>query len=210
MTVAVLLVMWAVAGNAPAAHPAAHPASHPAELGPGAGAGPAAPAQAVPAAAEAPAFPLIDDTTYASAVLAPRRGRPLLVTFWSAWCAPCLEELPHLIRAVERRGAGPGAAQAAVLAFVNVDPVSDSKAIAKVLKGRRLRFPAHVAFQVGDVVPEVFIANVDKSWQGEVPFAMLYDAGGRPLPQPTDAEALAIARGAVVTPARNEDQGVKP
>lgn len=27
------------------------------------------------------------------------RGRPLLINFWATWCAPCLQEIPMLIKA---------------------------------------------------------------------------------------------------------------
>ncbi len=29
------------------------------------------------------------------------RGRWVLVNFWATWCAPCLQELPHLVKLVE-------------------------------------------------------------------------------------------------------------
>src|SRR6201984_1004714 len=46
-----------------------------------------------PAAAD---LPLIDLAGY-NQVLAKYHGKPLVVTFWATWCAPCRDEFPLLV-----------------------------------------------------------------------------------------------------------------
>ncbi len=32
------------------------------------------------------------------------RGRPVLINFWATWCAPCIEEMPSLLRLQQKLG----------------------------------------------------------------------------------------------------------
>ncbi len=32
------------------------------------------------------------------------RGRPVLINFWATWCAPCIQEMPSLVRLQEKLG----------------------------------------------------------------------------------------------------------
>jgi peroxiredoxin len=40
----------------------------------------------------------LPDASGAPQALAQWKGRPLVVNFWAAWCAPCVEEMPDLQR----------------------------------------------------------------------------------------------------------------
>jgi len=46
------------------------------------------------------------DGTERQVTLADFRGRPLIVNFWATWCAPCIEELPSLLRLEEQAADG--------------------------------------------------------------------------------------------------------
>ncbi|MGB5834068.1 MAG: thioredoxin family protein [Thiohalocapsa sp.] len=86
------------------------------------------------------AFDLCQERFQADVVEA-SHGRPILVDFWAAWCAPCRQLSPHLNRVVDEFGG------AIALAKVEVDKGENMK-----LAGRyRLRgFPTVIVFQRGE------------------------------------------------------------
>lgn len=123
----------------------------------------------------APAVPLVirpvHDADFALRVLAPHRGRVLLVNFWASYCAPCLEELPALLD-IRTRLASSGVD----VVFVSVDDPSQQDAVRKVVARRRL--PSFETFIVTNDDPQRFIDVVDKTWAGDVPYALVYDRSG--------------------------------
>ena len=74
-------------------------------------------------------------------VLAPMRGRPLLVNFWATWCPPCVEELP-LLDAFYRQQA-PNGWQVIGLA------VDQADAVRAFLARQPLAFPVGLAGVAG-------------------------------------------------------------
>ena len=132
--------------------------------------------------AEPVAITVVNPVDYATKVLAPHKGRVVVVNFWATWCAPCLEELPGIVQATARAKAD--------LALVAVDGASDLAAIRKVLAKQRGAFTAYV-IAPGD--PEPFINLVDKAWDGTVPRTIIYGGDGAPrvtIPGPVTPRAL--------------------
>lgn len=61
-------------------------------------------------------------------------GRPTVLNFFAAWCAPCREELPVLAQAHRRAGGA--------VAFVGVDVNDSRRAAAELLDGTGVTYPA--------------------------------------------------------------------
>lgn len=120
-----------------------------------------------------PAKPLVTlaPADYAKKVLAPAKGKPLLVNFWATWCEPCREEMPELqalFAETAPRDAG--------FVLVSVDsPKVGPKAVPKFLEKTKVTIPC---FLVASPDPQTFIDSVDESWDGSVPFTLVYSAKG--------------------------------
>lgn len=113
----------------------------------------------------------VSDLDYVRTVLAPRRGRVVLVNFWASYCAPCLQELPELLK-LQARVAPAGVD----VVFVSVDDPREVDALRSVVVRRGL--PAFETFIVKNVEPQPFIDVVDRTWSGEVPFTLVYGRDG--------------------------------
>ncbi len=87
----------------------------------------------VPVGAEAPDFTL-QTLSGTQLRLQEQRGRVVMINFWASWCAPCRQEMPHLIRIHEKyRSAG------FVLLGVNID--DDPKVAASMAERIGVKFP---------------------------------------------------------------------
>ncbi len=99
-------------------------------------------------------------------------GRPLVVHFWSATCAPCLAELSDWARvAREKKGLD--------IVFVNADGESERVKAGARLEKAGLMGVSHYGF-ADDFLDRLFF-EVDPSWRGELPFTAMIDAGGKLL-----------------------------
>jgi thiol-disulfide isomerase/thioredoxin len=113
---------------------------------------------------------LVKPEQYKTRVVAPKKGRVVLVNFWATWCDPCREEMPALVAAAK---GFPSKDVAVVL--VSVDSLKDSPAVVRFLAKEKVPF---VCWQVKSHDPQVFVDTVDKAWSGAVPYTLVYSRSG--------------------------------
>lgn len=130
-------------------------------------------ASLVSAGAPAAADPvkLLKPEQFRSRIVAPRKGRVLVVNFWATWCEPCREEMPALLAASKAFKANDLA-----VVLVSVDDAKGGRAtVPKFLAGLKVPF---VCWLVKSRDPQDFIDAVDKSWDGSIPYTLVYDRKG--------------------------------
>lgn len=111
---------------------------------------------------------------FAEKVLAPRKGRVVVVSFWASYCAPCIAEMPTLLAlADERKKDGVD------VVLVATDPKSFVPKVNAILEKNRVDAAGVPTFLVADEDPQPFIEAVDPSWAGEVPYTLVYDRQAR-------------------------------
>ena len=101
-----------------------------------------------------------------------QRGRVVLVNFWATWCVPCREEFPELSRLQNNLGS-----RGLQVLGVSTDLAREAPGVEKFLDAQRPSFPNYRKRSGGD--DQDFIQAVDPSWQGELPFSVLYARDGR-------------------------------
>lgn len=116
----------------------------------------------ISSAAPAINFTTIDGRTLSLASL---RGRWVLINFWASWCAPCMDELPHLVRAQ---------GEYASLGLQIIGPALDEpEAVRPLLARFGIEYPVTADFAGGDAAMRAF--GNDK---GALPFSVLIDPDG--------------------------------
>lgn len=113
---------------------------------------------------------LVRPEQYRARVVAAKKGRVLLVNFWATWCDPCREEMPTLVSVAK----GFSAKDVAV-ALVSTDSLKKTPDVEKFLASGKIPF---VCWQAKSADPQRFIDAVDKSWNGAVPYTLVYDRKG--------------------------------
>jgi len=98
-------------------------------------------------------------------------GKPRLVNFWATWCGPCREEYPDLVKIDEQyRGK-------IDFLTVSLDELADmDTAVPKFLAEMKAQMPAYLLVTNND--DEAAMAAVSKSWNGAMPFTILFDPNG--------------------------------
>lgn len=129
------------------------------------------PVLAPPARAAEPVKHLLPQQ-YKNRIVAPRKGRVLLVNFWATWCEPCREELPALVAASKEF-----ASKDVAVVLVSLDSAQTGLvSVPKFLASQKVPFVCWL-LKARDKTP--FIDIVDKSWDGTLPHTLVYDRQGR-------------------------------
>jgi thiol-disulfide isomerase/thioredoxin len=134
-------------------------------------------------------FGMVSDKTYQNLVVAPHKGKVLLVNFWASYCLPCLEEIPAL-QALQSKHDG-----SVDVVFVATDPPDSGEHVLRVLGRRHLKL---TSFIVENEDPDPFIHLIDDVWQGEMPYTVVYDRDGRVHKKLPGAQTAATFEAAVL------------
>lgn len=127
-------------------------------------------AASAPAAGEPVKHLLAKD--YARRIVANKKGRVLLVNFWATWCEPCREEMPSLVAAAKKF---PSKDLAVVLVSLDSQKTGPAQ-VPKFLAEKRVPFVSWLA-KTRD--PQDFIDTVDRSWDGSLPYTLVYGRDGK-------------------------------
>lgn len=114
-------------------------------------------------------LPIIDLEGYKN-LLAERRGRPVVVSFWATWCEPCRGEFP-LVNEMARRFTPRGVD----FIGISLDDEADRNVARRFLAGMKPVFPSYRK-KTGN--ERQFIASVNPKWSGAIPATCLYDREG--------------------------------
>lgn len=113
---------------------------------------------------------LVRPEQYRARVVAAKKGRVVLVNFWATWCDPCREEMPALVSAAKEFSSKDLAVE-----IVSTDSLKKTRDVQKFLASQKIPF---VCWQAKSPDPQRFIDAVDKTWNGAVPYTLVYDRKG--------------------------------
>jgi thiol-disulfide isomerase/thioredoxin len=107
----------------------------------------------------APAFSL-RDLRGRSVRLGDFKGKVLLINFWATWCAPCLAEMPDLVKLQKRFG--PRGLQIIGVTY----PPQDRASVRRMVRQLKINYPILLGsgkvagdYNVGDVLPTTIIID---------------------------------------------------
>lgn len=109
---------------------------------------------------------------YASRVVAGKKGRVLVVNFWATWCEPCREEMPDLVAAAKKF---PSRDLAVTLVSLDSQKTGPTQ-VPKFLKEQKVPF---VCWLAKSRDPQDFIDTVDRTWDGSLPYTLIYRRDGK-------------------------------
>ena len=104
-------------------------------------------------------------------IISQRSGKALLINIWAAWCVPCREEFPDLIRLTEKYKSEVD------VVGISVDyPDEIESKIKPFAKKMNVNFPLYVN-GINDA--EAFINLFDTEWNGAIPATFIFNPDGK-------------------------------
>lgn len=105
-------------------------------------------------------------------LLAQHQGKVVLVNLWATWCAPCLKELPELVKLQEQyRGKG-----LVVLAVSMDEPDLLDTQVKRLARERAAGLATYLQSEAD---ADKFVSVVDKAWAEIMPTNYLLDRTGK-------------------------------
>jgi thiol-disulfide isomerase/thioredoxin len=105
-------------------------------------------------------------------LLAAERGRIVVLNLWASWCAPCLKEIPELLR-LEQDYAR---CDVRVVGLATDDPVEVPRAVSLI---RARYFPTFETYGRAEGEPDSYASVVDPAWNELMPTTYVLDPQGR-------------------------------
>ncbi|MEP7270884.1 MAG: TlpA disulfide reductase family protein [Acidobacteriota bacterium] len=105
-------------------------------------------------------------------LIAYHRGNVILVNFWATWCAPCVKEIPEIVRLQEKykeRG----------LRVIAVSMDEPEELESNVRPFVNKRFPAFVSYLCKEAEHDKFASVIDPAWDETMPTNFLIDRTGK-------------------------------
>jgi thiol-disulfide isomerase/thioredoxin len=115
-------------------------------------------------------MPTIDLAGYKNMVVG-YHGKPLIVTFWATWCAPCRDEFPMIAGLAKEYGP-----QGLAVVGVSLDEDTDLPLARKFLAETHPGFPNYR--QKNGIDVDAFYQGVNPDWRGTMPQTDFYARDG--------------------------------
>ena len=91
---------------------------------------------------------------------------PLVINFWATFCKPCVEEIPHFVKLLEKYRD-----QGLQMLFVSLDLEEDYPAKVQMV-AQKLGIKNRVVW-LDEFDADYFIPRIDSSWSGALPATLL-------------------------------------
>src|SRR5690606_11419898 len=92
-----------------------------------------------------------------------------VVNFWATWCAPCIAEMPHFVRAQEAYQN-----KKVKFIYVSLDFSKNKDNVLKVAAKKGLK--GNLLLLKDD--PNSYVNKIDPDWEGQIPITLVVSADG--------------------------------